>query len=191
MERKADGLVYDLATRFALWELDQVLHYRNSTAKEDAHLKEDLKVFEAFVREEAPQSVIRMLTNGEYTLAKTVQGYYTPSLTVADKLASILNAGYSQLDQMLIINAIMYAQEKYVSERAQEVYKLLTNQEFSSSVLLSGVGDGGNWAEITGGFSTPYSVGLPDEIGLFRFEVDKVFNEERELDELKVKVVKL
>lgn len=190
MERKADGLVYDLATRFALWELDQVLHYRNSTAKEDAHLKEDLKVFEAFVREEAPQSVIRMLTNGEYTLAKTVQGYYTPSLTVADKLASILNAGYSQLDQMLIINAIMYAQEKYVSERAQEVYKLLTNQEFSSSVLLSGVGDGGNWAEITGGFSTPYSVGLPDEIGLFRFEVDKVFNEERELDELKVKVVK-
>lgn len=190
MSRKSDGLVYDLATRYALWELDQVLHYRNSTAEEDKPLKEKLKVFEAYVREEAPQSVIRMLNNGDYTLAKTVQGYYTPSLTVADKLASILNAGYNQLDQMLILNAIMYAQEKYVSERSKQIYQILTGRDFSNATILSAVGDGGNWAEIKGGFSTPYSVGLPDEIGLFRFEIKREFNEEREVDELLVKDVK-
>lgn len=189
LKRKPIGLVYDLSIRYALWELGQVLQYRNSTAEADQHLKPKLKLFEEYVREEAPQSVIRTLNNGEYTLAKTVRGYYSASLTTADKLASIINSGYNQLDQMLILNAIMRAEEMYVSERSIEVFNYLTGSELDSRNLLSALGDGGNWATLETGISTPYSVGLPDEIGLFRFRIEEVFNKEREEKELKVQDV--
>ena len=189
LTRKSVGLVYDLSLRYAIWELSKVLQYRNSTAEEDKPFKEKLKVFEKYVREEAPQNAIRTLNNGDYTLEKSVQGYYSASLTAADKLASIINSGYSQLDQMLILNAIMRAEEIYIANRSQEIYKLLTGSEFNCQNILSAVGDGGNWAELVTGISTPYSVGLPDEIGLFRFQIEEVLNEEKEKTELKVETV--
>lgn len=189
MSRKPDGLVNDLAVRYALWELDQILQYRNSTAEEDKPLKEKLKVFEKYVLEEAPQSAVRTLNNGDYVLAKTLQGYYAPSLTVADKMAAIVNAGYEQIDQMLILNAIMSAQEKYVAIRTGEIFKLLGGHPQNNGNHISAVGDGGNWAEIIGGFNTPYTVGLPDEKGLFKFTIEEVFDKEKEENNLEVKAI--
>ena len=45
MKRKSDGIVSDLAARYAIWELSQILQFRNSTAEEDKPLFEKLKVF--------------------------------------------------------------------------------------------------------------------------------------------------
>ena len=189
MGRKPDGLVNDLAIRYALWELDQILQYRNSIAEEDKPLKEKLKIFEKYVLEEAPQSAVRTLNNGDYVLAKTLQGYYAPSLTVADKMAAIVNAGYEQIDQMLILNAIMSAQEKYVAIRAGQMFDLLGGRTHDNGNYISAVGDGGNWAEIVGGFNTPYTVGLPDEKGLFKFTIEEVFDKEKEKNNLLVKAI--
>ncbi|MFT5824300.1 MAG: hypothetical protein ACI8ZM_005567 [Crocinitomix sp.] len=188
MMRKSDGLVSDLAARYAIWELSQILQFRNSTAEEDMPLLEKLKTFEKYVLEEVPQSAVRTLNNGNYVLAKTVQGYYAASLTVSDKMAAILNSGYSQLDQMLIINAIMAAEEKYVNLRTKEIFKVLGGGNAGVN-HISAVGDGSNWAEITGGFNTPYSIGLPDENGIFKFNIEQVFDEEKELKNLVVKTV--
>lgn len=190
MRRKSDGVVADLAVRYALWELDQILHYRNSTAEEDKPLKEKLKNFEQYVLEKAPQNAVRTLNNGDYVLLESLQGYYAPSLTIADKLAAIVNAGYEQIDQMLILNAIMFAEEKYVQNRATEIYHLLRDDDhdFGKS-FISAVGDGSNWAEIVGGINTPYGVGLPDEKGLFRFIIEEKEDEEKEKVFLEVKPV--
>ncbi|NOQ75231.1 MAG: hypothetical protein GQ574_24680 [Crocinitomix sp.] len=188
MMRKSDGLVSDLATRYAIWELSQILQYRNSTAEEDKPLLEKLKTFEKYVLEEVPQSAVRTLNNGDYVLAKTVQGYYAASLTVSDKMAAILNSGYAQLDQMLIINAIMSAEEKYVNARAKEIFKVLGGGNAGVN-HLSAVGDGSNWADITGGFNTPYSIGLPDENGIFKFNIEQIFDKEKDVSNLEVKVV--
>ena len=189
INRKSDGMISDLCVRYALWELDQILQYRNSTADEDKHLKEKLKVFEKYVLEKVPQSAIRTLNNGDYVLIKTIQGYYAPSLTVSDKMAAIVNAGYSQIDQMLILNAIMGAQEKYVHMRSLEILEALGGKLKSSVDYFSAIGDGSNWADITGGFNTPYTIGLPDEKGLFSFIIEEVFDEEKEKNNLSVKSI--
>ncbi len=189
LDRKSDGLVANLALRYALWELGQVLQYRNSTAEEDKSLKEKLKRFEKYVLEETPQSAVKTLNNGDYVLAKTLQGYYSPSLTVSDKMAGIVNAGYPQLDQMLILNSIMAAQEKYVHERSQEIFKALGGNPEGNQNHISAVGDGSNWAEIIGGIDTPYDVGLPDENNLFKFKVEQISDNEKKKSDLKVKVV--
>lgn len=189
INRKSDGVWADLAVRYALWELDCVLQFRNSTAAEDLPLKERLKVFEKYVLEKAPQSAVRTLNNGDYVLATTVQGYYAPSLTVSDKLAAIVNAGYSQIDQMLILNAIMEAQEKYIAVRAVEIFTALGGQPTEWVNEISAVGDGANWAEIKGGYNTPWTIGLPDEKGLFRFNIESVLDKEKDRTNLVVQDV--
>ena len=188
--RQSVGVVMDLATRYALWELDRVLHFRNSTAEADKPLKERLKRFERLVIEEAPQKAVRTITSGEYVLVKNIDQYFAPSLTVCDKLAAILNSGFSQTEQMLILNAVMVAEEKYVAVRAKEIYFQLGGGELDGVNLLSAVGDGSNWAEIVGGFNTPYTIGLPDEKGLFRFDVIEFDNKERNRTDLVIKSMK-
>lgn len=188
--RQSLGIVMDLATRYALWELDKVLQFRNSTTETDKPLKEKLKLFEKYVVEQAPQTAIRTLTSGDYVLVKNLDQYFAPSLTVSDKLAAILNSGFTQSEQMLIINAVMVAEEKYVTERAKEIYYQLGGKEAIGVTMLSAVGDGSNWAEIVGGFNTPYTIGLPDEKGLFRFEVIEFDNKERERIDLIIKPIK-
>jgi len=187
--RQSQGVVMDLATRYALWELDKVLQYRNSTSEVDKPLKEKLKRFEQLVIEEAPQKAVRTITSGEYVLVKNIDQYFAPSLTVSDKLAAILNSGFTQSEQMLIINAVMTAEQKYVNERVKEIYHQLGGTEDVGVNLLSAVGDGSNWAEIVGGFNTPYTIGLPDEKGLFRFEVIEYDNKERNRTDLVIKSI--
>jgi hypothetical protein len=187
--RKSNGLVRDLAVRYATWELGEVLHFRNSTDTADAILKEKFKVFEQYVLEEVPQKAVRTLNNGDYVLLESLQGYYTHSLTIHDKLAAIKNTNFSQNDQMLILNAIMRAEEKYINECANKLMEILTGQEPNDKSFLSAVGDGSNWADIKGIKNTPFTTNLPDENGLFRFMVEEVENEETEKNELKIKDV--
>ncbi|MCC7454996.1 MAG: hypothetical protein IT222_12575, partial [Crocinitomix sp.] len=187
--RKSIGVVNDLCVRFAIWELDQMLQFRNSTAEEDKPLLEKLKRFEKLVLEEAPPAAIKTLSNGSYELSKLIQNYYAPSLTVSDKLAAIVNSGFSQIDQMLIIQAIMTAQQNYVAERAIEIYRILGGVETDYKTYLSAVGDGANWADVVGGFNTPYTIGLPDEKGLFNFELHDVLDKEKNRTNIVVKQV--
>lgn len=189
VNRKSDGLLADLALRMALRELGRVLHYRNSVDKKHTDLKEKLKIFEKYVLEEVPQQVVRTLNNGEYVLVESLQGYYAPSLSVSDKMASLVNSGYSELDQMLILNAIMYAQEKYVATRTVEIAKALGVNLDESNDYLSAVGDGGNWVDLRGGIKTPYDKELSDEKGLFKFVIKDEKNEEDEGTVLKVKEI--
>lgn len=187
--RKSIGVVNDLCVRFAIWELDQMLQFRNSTAEEDKPLLEKLKRFEKLVLEEAPPAAIKTLSNGAYELSKLIQNYYAPSLTVSDKLAAIVNSGFSQINQMLIIQTIMTAQQNYVAERAIEIYRILGGVETDYKTYLSAVGDGANWADVVGGFNTPYTIGLPDEKGLFNFELHDVLDKEKNRTNIVVKQV--
>ena len=152
MARKSNGLVSDLATAFALWELDKVLHFRASVDEKDKPLKEKLKIFEHYVLEEVPQTAVTTLTNGDYVLMKGVSGYYSPSLSVTDKMASLKNSGYTQSDQMLILNALMKAQEMYVHNRSYEIFRILGGKCEDYQNFLSAAGDGSSWSDLKGGF---------------------------------------
>lgn len=192
--RKPSGLVSDLATAYALWELDQVLHYRASVDEKDKPLKEKLKVFEKYVIQTIPQTALTTLSSGEYVLLKGISSYFSPSLSVNDRMASLANSGYSQRDQMLILNSISDAQDKYVETRSKEIFLVLGANEKEYHNFLSAAGDGAGWSDLEGSFKTPYNRTLPDDRGVFRFEAEEYAEKVRKADgteEVKKPVIRI
>ncbi|MBI3136763.1 MAG: hypothetical protein HYZ14_18965 [Bacteroidetes bacterium] len=176
--RKSVGLITDLATAYAVWELDKVLHYRTSVDEKDKPLKEKLKVFETYVMQNAPQTALTTLASGEYVLLKGIPGYFSPSMSVTDKMAALVNSGYSQQDQMLILNAIYMAKENYVNDRSIEIFKALGGTNTGYRNFISAAGDGSNWSDLLGGFKTPYNHILPDDRNLYYFEAEEYIEKE-------------
>ncbi|MCG8577391.1 MAG: hypothetical protein MI810_21095 [Flavobacteriales bacterium] len=191
MARKPNGLVCDLAVQYAIWELNQVIQYRNSNDEKDQWIKEQLKVFEKYVIENAPQSAIRTLSGGEYALRKSTSSYYTPSLSAWDKLAAIKNSGYTQLDQMLCLNAISKGMEKYIHLRSKEVFELLGGNEGEYQNYLSAAGDGNDFSSLEDTYKkNPLTRALPNEIGAFNFEIFEKIDKKTEKKSLEIKDVK-
>lgn len=182
--RKSNGLVSDLATHFALWELDAALKFRNSEENIHQHLKPRLKLFEKYVLQRVPQTVVKTLSDGTFTVDKVVRSYYEPALQTSDKMAALQNSGFSQGDQRLIMNAISAAQQKYVAIRSEEIFNWLGGKCYDYTNYISAAGDGGGFSSLEGGIFTPYNRILPDDKGLFAFNVEeqikaKTFDETR------------
>ncbi|UKN01530.1 hypothetical protein K6119_17540 [Paracrocinitomix mangrovi] len=167
--RKADGVVSDLATHFALWELDQVLKFRNSDLEIHQHLRPKQEQFEKYVLEKIPQSAVQTLGSGKFVVRKAIQAYYEPALQTSDRMAGLANAGFSLNDQMLIVNAIEHAEEKYVQVRSYEIFQMLGGEAEDYINILSAAGDGSGFSSLEGGLPTPYNRTLPDDKGMFRF----------------------
>jgi len=170
LSRKNNGLISDMATHFASWELDLTLQFRNSTKSKFDYLKPKLKAFNTYVLEKAPQSAIKTLSDGSYELSPTVLQYYTPNLTIGEKIASIKNSAFSTNDQLLIIKAIYYAQEKYINTRSLEIFKILGGKTDSYNNYLIAAGDGNGWSDLESVMRPKYSRALPDPKSLFKFE---------------------
>jgi len=184
--RKSNGLVSDLATHFALWELDAALKFRNSEEDIHQHLKPKLKLFEKYVLQKVPQTVVKTLSDGTFTVDKVVRSYYEPALQTADKMAALQNSGFSQGDQRLIMNAISEAQQKYVAIRSEEIFKWLGGECDDYTNYISAAGDGGGYSSLEGGIFTPYNRILPDDKSLFAFNVEEHIKE-KTFDETRAK----
>ncbi|MEX1000481.1 MAG: hypothetical protein WDZ35_00050 [Crocinitomicaceae bacterium] len=190
LARKPNGLISDLATHFALWELDAALKFRNSETEIHQELKPILADFEQYVLEKMPLTALRTLGSGEFVVRKPVRGYYEPALQLADKMAALKNSGFSLSDQMLIVNAIAHAAEKYVENRSAEIVAILGGESHEYRNYLSAAGDGSGYSSLEGGILTPYNRILPDDKGLFGFEVVEKINKETERKFLKVQDVR-
>ncbi|MCB9224718.1 MAG: hypothetical protein R2780_07230 [Crocinitomicaceae bacterium] len=171
MARKPNGLVSDLATHFALWELSAVLKFRNSDHEMHEWIKPRLRQFEKYAIEKMPLTAVEKLTSGNFVVRKPVFGYFEPSLQTSDKMAGLLNSGFSQNDQMLILNAIAHAEEKYIRIRSKEIFEMLGGQCEDYENYISAAGDGSGYSSLEGGIFTPYNQSLPDDKGMFTFNV--------------------
>jgi hypothetical protein len=180
MSRKSNGLISDLATHYALWELDAVLKFRNSEEEMHKSLKPKLRLFEKYVLQKIPQTAVQTLTDGNFVVTKAVRGYYEPGLSTSSKMSALMNSGFSLNDQMLILNAISQAEEKYVQIRSYEIFQLLGGTCEDYQNYISAAGDGSGFSSLEGGIFTPYNKKLPDDKGLFRFEVVQRTNKKTE-----------
>ena len=184
--RKNNGIISDIATHYALWELDLVLHFRNSKKSKFDYLKPKLKLFEHYVLEKAPQTAVRTLSDGSYTLSPNLASYYSPNLTISEKIASIKNSNFSDNEQLLIIRAIYYAQEKYVANRSKEIFDILGGDSEAYINFIIGAGDGENWSELENVFRASYSRAVPDPKALFKFETNIKHDKKTKKDYLKI-----
>jgi hypothetical protein len=185
--RKNNGIVSDIATHYASWELDLILQFRKSTKPQFVYLKEKMKVFEHFVVEKAPQNAVKSLSNGNYELSPSVAQYFSPNLSINEKIAAIKNSSFSDNDQLLIIRAIYYAQEKYILKRSKEIFKILGGEVEDYQNFLVAAGDGDNWSDLEGDMRTKYNRALPDPKSLFKFETELKKDKKTKKDFLDVK----
>lgn len=184
--RKNNGIISDVATHYAAWELDLILHFRNSKKPKFAYLKEKMKVFEHYVLEKAPQSAVRTLSDGSYTLSPTLAQYYSPNLTIGEKIAAIKNASFNNNEQLLIIRAIYYAQEKYIRNRSKEIFTILGGEVEDYHNFLIAAGDGDNWSDLESVLRTKYNRAVPDPKSLFKYETNVGEKEKTKQKYLKV-----
>lgn len=186
--RKNNGIVSDIATHYASWELGLMLQFRDSKKPKFAYLKEKIKTFEHYVIEKAPQSAIRTLSNGAYNLSPSIQKYYAPNLTIKEKIAAIKNSSFSLNDQLLIIRSIYYAQEKYINTRSKEIFELLGGQTKHYKNFLIGAGDGESYSELESVLRTKYNRALPDPKTYFKFDTEAKLDEATKKQTLSCKV---
>jgi len=170
--RKNNGIVSDIATHYASWELGLMLQFRESKKKKFTYLKEKIIIFERYVLEKAPQSAIRTLSNGDYTLSPSIQKYYSPNLSINEKIAAIKNSSFSLNDQLLIIRSIYYAQEKYINLRSKEIVTLLGGDTSTYTNFLIGAGDGDSYSDLESVSRTKYNRALPDPKTYFKFDTE-------------------
>lgn len=183
-KRKNNGLIADLATHYAIWELDLILQFRKSSKPKFQYLKPKLKLFEKYIIETAPQAAIKTLSNGNYELSTSVSRYYAPNLSIKEKIAAIKNSGFSDNDQLLIIRSIYTAQEKYILNRSLEIFNLLGGTVDKYINYLIAAGDGENYSELENVFRSKFSRALPDPKALFNFDTKLVKNEKTKQQEL-------
>lgn len=191
MARKSNGLVSDLATEFALWELGRMLYYKGS-ALDDEGLNDNMALLLHYVMENIPQTGVRVLTDGTFAVKTNIEKYFDPTLTLTDKMSMIYNSGYRQLDQMLILNSIMQAEEKYVETRSRQIMEVLGGNTESYYNFLSAVGDGNSYSSDMEGFiENPLNRNLPDQNNLFCFDIYERLNEKNNVKYLKVRDIGL
>ncbi len=186
--RKNNGLVSDIAVHYAMWELDLILHFRSSDKSKYQYLKPKLKQFEHYVLEKAPQAAVQTLSDGSYVLSPTLFSYYSPNLTISEKIAAIRNVSFDDGQKYTIIKAIYYAQEKYVKNRAIEIIEILTDsQTKAGNNFMIAAGNGSNWTELESVLRTKYNRPLPDPKAFFRYDLTTVKDDKTGKKRIKVK----
>ena len=169
--RKNRGLLMDIGTHFATWELDLMLQFRNSEKSKYAYLKAKVAQFERLVLENAPSASAKMWSDGDYTLSPEIAGYFSPNLTITEKIASLKNSSYNVDEKITLLNAIYAAQTTYIGQRASEIVELLTGQKMDTKNYLIAAGDGKDWNELESIIRTKYNRPLPDPKAFFEYSI--------------------
>ncbi len=172
LSRKNTGILSDIATHYATWELSLLLNFKDSQKPKYQYLKPKFKQFETYVAEKAPQAAIKQLSNGEYGINPALHSYFSPNLSISEKIAAVKNAKLGASQKFAIIRAIHHGQEKYIKVRVKEIIKLLTGQTLNSENFMLAAGNGSNWEELESVLRTKYNRTVPDPKSLFKYELD-------------------
>ncbi|MFK8038905.1 MAG: hypothetical protein AB8B74_11480 [Crocinitomicaceae bacterium] len=171
MARKKRGILMDIGTHYASWELDLLLQFRKSEKPKYQYLKEKAIVFEKLVLENAPSASAKMWSDGQYTLTPKITSYFSPNLTIIEKIAALKNSNYNADEKLTLLNAIYKAQSSYISIRAAEIVLILTNQSLPTQNFLIAAGDGKNWNDLESVIRTKYNRPLPDPKAFFSYDL--------------------
>ncbi len=171
MARKNRGLLMDLGTHFATWELGLILQFRDSEKPQFQYLKPKVVAFEKLILENAPSASAKMWSDETYTFTPKIKSYFSPNLTIVEKIAALKNSSYNTDEKMTLLNAIYNAQEAYIGNRATEIVGILTGTNIMSQNFIIAAGDGKNWDELESVIRTKYNRSLPDPKAFFNYSL--------------------
>ena len=169
------GLIAEAANKMALWELNKALLARRTTVGKLKNYTVQFARFEELLMEKLPQAAYRP-KDGENLPHPKIYNIINPSLSLKEKVAQVGALRFLSIDeQKLTLDAISHATNKYVEERAYEIFLDLGGKADQFSNILIAAGDGSNTSGLLEEREKDergrWNKGLPKAVGLFPYQL--------------------
>ncbi len=179
--KSSKGLLAEAANKMALWELNKILLAKRDSEKELKQYKNKYGKFEKYLLEKLPPSMTKKVDEKTVPIPK-INALLNPSLTFDDKYMFLQSLRLPTVnDELLTLEAINYAINRYVEERSFEIFKVLGGKADDYKNVLTAAGDGssttGMLEEREKNERGIWNKGLPKAVGLFPYQVKIVEKE--------------
>ncbi len=173
--KSAKGLIAEAANKMAVWELNNVLQAKRDDPDDLKHYKNEYDYFESLLMEQLPPNATKMKGEENQPHPK-IHVVMNPNMTLGDKKMHLEALRFLTVnDQLVTLNAINDAINKYVEKRAFEIYKALGGQADYFKNVLVAAGDGSNTEglleEREKDEKGRWNRGLPKAVGLFPYQL--------------------
>jgi len=169
------GIVAELANKLALWELNKMLHARQTKDTIFETFADLYQQFEKLVTATLPPIALKNDTQIP-TIHPRIYSILNPNLSIDEKIAQ-LNAirNISPNDELQIITAIDQSVHHYIEQRTRLIFESLGGKYSTMYNLITAAGEGKNSISAIDnrqkdekGF---WNKGLPQAIGLFGYQM--------------------
>ncbi len=172
--KSSKGLIAEAANKMAIWELNKVLLEKRSSDNLKQYTNE-YETYEKFLLEKLPPSITQTI-DGKLKPISKMQNLMNPSLTLDDKKMLIQSLRLpTKTDELTALNAINYAINAYVSQRAFEIFKALGGKANQFDNILVAAGDGSSTTGVLEEREKDergrWNKGLPKAVGLFPYQL--------------------
>jgi hypothetical protein len=169
------GLIAEAANKMAVWELNKVLLAKRTSPKDLKQYENEYAQFEGYLIEKLPPNALKN-TDGKLEPVNRFDQVLNPMLSFDEKFTQLESMRFlDQNDQMVTLEAIHYAINRYVEVRSFEIFKALGGECDSFHNVLVAAGDGSNTSglleEREKDEKGRWNKGLPKAVGLFPYQV--------------------
>lgn len=169
------GLIAEAANKMAVWELNKVLLAKRTSPKDLKEYENEYAYFEKLLLEKLPLNALKNV-DGVSTPNNRIDQVLNPMLAFDEKFAQLESMRFlDQNDQVMTLEAMNYAINRYVETRSLEIYKALGGTCDQYSNVLVAAGDGSNTSGILEEREKDekgrWNKGLPKAVGLFPYHV--------------------
>lgn len=169
------GLIAEAANKMAVWELNKVLLAKRGSPKDLKQYENEYAQFEGYLMEKLPP---KATTQGGDVLEplSRIDQVLNPQLSFDEKFAQLESLrSLDQNDQLVTLEAINYAINRYVEVRSFEIFNALGGECSSFRNVLVAAGDGSNTSglleEREKDEKGRWNKGLPKAVGLFPYQI--------------------
>lgn len=169
------GLIAEAANKMALWELNKVLLAKRTSPKDLKQYTNEYDHFEALLMAKLPPNAQKK-KGDEMHPHPRVQQALNPTLTFDEKFMQLESLRIlDQNDIKVTIEAINYAVNQYIEERAYQIFRALGGKSNSFQNVLVAAGDGSSTSGILEEREKDekgrWNKGLPKAVGLFPYQL--------------------
>jgi hypothetical protein len=175
ISKSPKGLIAEAANKMAVWELNKVLLAKRKNPNNLKQYQNEFDRFEVLLQVNLPSAAFRP-KDGKDRPHPKIYNVINPSLSLDEKIALVESMRFLNTQERLdLLSAMNYAVNKYVKERAQQIYLNLGGEaeEFDNVLMAAGDGSGTNGLleEREKNEKGMWNRGLPKAVGLFPYDL--------------------
>ncbi len=181
--KSSKGILSEAANKVAIWKLNKLLLAKRGSEKDLLQFENENTFFDSLLISKLPENALKE-KDGAALLNPKLKNLLDPGLSFDDKIVFLESYRFlEEMDQILTLEAINYAINAYVSNRAQVLFHALGGKAELFNNILVAAGDGSSTAGILEEREKDekgrWNRGLPKAIGLFPYQISRSYSGEK------------